>query len=211
GDRAKERAAALTAHDLAAVLEPLQRGPQRAAGDAEHLGDVVLRRQAIAGAVSPRSKPVAQRLLGAVDQGRPLSGRSVGAALGYRSPSPGSRLISCGHFVRGQNKPTVRPSESISTFKAAGALPSPGICWMSPHSGTTQPAPVYARRSRTWSVKSSGAFSSVASADSDRCVLAMQIGSPPRPSASNWAIRCSAAGYRNTSLALYTRLATASI
>ena len=29
----------------------------------------------------------------------------------------------------------------MSTFSAAGALPRPGICWMSPHSGTSQPAP----------------------------------------------------------------------
>ena len=41
-----------------------------------------------------------------------------------------------------QNRPTVRPSASMSTLRAAGALPSPGICWMSPHSGTSQPAPV---------------------------------------------------------------------
>ena len=34
------------------------------------------------------------------------------------------------------------PSASMSTFSAAGLLPSPGICMMSPHSGTSQPAPV---------------------------------------------------------------------
>ena len=34
------------------------------------------------------------------------------------------------------------PSPSMSTFSAAGVLPRPGICWMSPHSGTSQPAPV---------------------------------------------------------------------
>jgi hypothetical protein len=41
-----------------------------------------------------------------------------------------------------QNSPTVRPSSSMSTFSAAGSLPRPGICWMSPQSGTSQPAPV---------------------------------------------------------------------
>ena len=55
-----------------------------------------------------------------------------------------------------ENSPTVRPSSSMSTLSAAGDLPRPGICMMSPHSGTTHPAPVYARMSRTWSVKPSG-------------------------------------------------------
>jgi len=41
-----------------------------------------------------------------------------------------------------QKSPTVLPSASMSTFSAAGVLPSPGICVMSPHSGTSQPAPV---------------------------------------------------------------------
>ena len=46
----------------------------------------------------------------------------------------------------------------MSTLTAAGVLPSPGIVCMSPHSATSQPAPVYARRSRTVTVKPVGAL-----------------------------------------------------
>src|ERR1700733_13132738 len=41
-----------------------------------------------------------------------------------------------------QNSPTVRPCSSISTWYAAACLVRPGICWMFPASGTSQPAPV---------------------------------------------------------------------
>ena len=41
-----------------------------------------------------------------------------------------------------QKSPTVRPSSSMSTLRAAGSLPRPGICWMAPASGTSHPAPV---------------------------------------------------------------------
>ena len=40
----------------------------------------------------------------------------------------------------------------MSTLNAAGDLPSPGIVCMSPHSATSQPAPVYGRMSRTVTV-----------------------------------------------------------
>ena len=46
------------------------------------------------------------------------------------------------HGRPSQKSPTVRPFSSMSMLCAAGVLPSPGICVMSPHSGTSQPAPV---------------------------------------------------------------------
>ena len=62
----------------------------------------------------------------------------------------------------------------------------------SPQSGMSHPAPVYARTLRTWRVKSSGALRSVGSSESERCVLAMQTGSPPRPSSLKRAMLSSA-------------------
>ena len=59
-----------------------------------------------------------------------------------------------------QNRPTVRPSRVDVHARGPGVLPSPGIWVISPHSGTSQPAPVYARMSRTGSVNPSGEFSS---------------------------------------------------
>ena len=73
----------------------------------------------------------------------------------------------------------------MSIAKAAGAFPRPGIVCMSPQSATIHPAPVYGRRSRTVTVNPVGAFSSVASWESERCVFAMQIGRSPSPDASN--------------------------
>ena len=73
-DVADERAAALAADDLPAVLQAAQRGAQRAARDPEHRGQVVLGREAVALAVATRRQPVAQGLLGAVHEGRPGHG-----------------------------------------------------------------------------------------------------------------------------------------
>ena len=61
-------AAALPARDLARLLEPVERGPQRAARDAEHRGQLELGRQPVAGPVRAGRQPRAQRLLGVVDQ-----------------------------------------------------------------------------------------------------------------------------------------------
>ena len=52
------------------------------------------------------------------------------------------RAQDVGEVARHQKRPMVLPSSSMSTFSAAGVLPRPGICWMSPQSGTSQPAPV---------------------------------------------------------------------
>ena len=57
------------------------------------------------------------------------------------------RLEEAGEITRRQGSGTyvgqaVRPFSSMSTLSAAGVLPRPGICVMSPHSGTSQPAPV---------------------------------------------------------------------
>jgi REP element-mobilizing transposase RayT len=41
-----------------------------------------------------------------------------------------------------QNRPTVRPDASMSTFCKAGVAPRPGIVCMSPQRATSQPAPV---------------------------------------------------------------------
>ena len=46
----------------------------------------------------------------------------------------------------------------MSTLKAAGLVPRPGIVCIVPHSATSQPAPVYARTSRTVSSNPVGAF-----------------------------------------------------
>ena len=51
---------------------------------------------------------------------------------------PSNRLLLGG----GQNRPTVVPLSSMSTSKAAGFTPRPGIVCMSPRSGTSQPEPV---------------------------------------------------------------------
>ena len=81
----------------------------------------------------------------------------------------------------------------MSTLTAAGVAPRPGIVCMSPQSATIQPAPVYARRSRTVTVKPVGALVSATSSDSDRWVLAMQIGSLSSPSLVNCSILSRAA------------------
>ena len=68
------------------------------------------------------------------------SGASAPAA---STPRPRARIRGPDQTARAaQNSPTVRPSSSMSTLSAAGVLPRPGICMMSPHSGTSQPAPV---------------------------------------------------------------------
>ena len=71
-DASDEGAASLAAHDLARVLEPRQGGAQRSPRDPEHHGDLVLRREPVARTVATRREPVAQRLLGAVDERRPF-------------------------------------------------------------------------------------------------------------------------------------------
>jgi hypothetical protein len=50
-----------------------------------------------------------------------------------------------------QNRPTVRPSASMSTPVKLGTLPSPGIRCMSPQSTTTKPAPALGTTPRTGS------------------------------------------------------------
>src|SRR5262249_7634633 len=45
-------------------------------------------------------------------------------------------------LAKAQNKPPVSPSASMSIANAAGVFPRPGIVIMSPHSATSQPAPV---------------------------------------------------------------------
>jgi hypothetical protein len=61
-------AAALAAGDLPRLLQPVQRGAQRPARDAEHGGQLELRRQPVTWAVRPGRQPGAQRYLGVVDQ-----------------------------------------------------------------------------------------------------------------------------------------------
>jgi hypothetical protein len=71
---ADEGAAALAAHDLAVLLQAPQRGAQGAARDAQAGGELLLGRQALAGAVAPGREPAAQRVLGDVDQRGPRRG-----------------------------------------------------------------------------------------------------------------------------------------
>ena len=58
--------------------------------------------------------------------------------------------------------------------------------------GTRKPAPAEIRTSPTETVKSLGRPRRVGSSESERCVLAMQMGRAPYPSASAWAIWASA-------------------
>ena len=50
------------------VGQPVQRGPQRPAGDAQHGGQLELRRQPVAQPPRSRGQPRAQRILGVVHQ-----------------------------------------------------------------------------------------------------------------------------------------------
>ena len=56
-------------------------------------------------------------------------------------PGPGAGRFGA-EAAAAQKSPTVRPSLSMSISNAAGFLPRPGIWRMSPHSGTSQPAPL---------------------------------------------------------------------
>ena len=80
---ADERAAPLLADDLARVLEPLERRPQRPARDPEHLRDLVLRRQPVTGPMAAGREPVARCLLRAVDQRLSLGHSAVVRTLRY--------------------------------------------------------------------------------------------------------------------------------
>jgi len=64
---------------------------------------------------------------------------------------------------------------------AAGTFGNPGMVMMSPVSATMNPAPALTFSWRTLSVKPLGAPSSVALSENEYCVLAMQMGSPPKP------------------------------
>jgi hypothetical protein len=65
---ADEGAAPLAAHDLAALLEAIQRGPEGAARDAQPPRELLLGREALARAVAPGRQPPPQRVLRDVDQ-----------------------------------------------------------------------------------------------------------------------------------------------
>src|SRR5262249_17197209 len=77
-----------------------------------------------------------------------------------------------------QTSPVIRPSASTSIRSALGTRGSPGIVRMSPVIGTRKPAPAEMRTSPTVTVKSRGRPRSAGSSESERCVLAMQMGSP---------------------------------
>ena len=70
-DPADVGAAALPADDLAVALQPLERQPQRPARDAERLGELLLRRQPVAGA----GRPGASRSRSAVSVASTSEGR----------------------------------------------------------------------------------------------------------------------------------------
>ena len=105
GDAPDECAAALAADDLARVLQALQRGAQRPARDAEHLGHVVLGWQAVAGPVAPGREPVAQRLLGAVDQRLPLRAPVIASPSYLKAPRTSSLLV----MARALSHPDANP------------------------------------------------------------------------------------------------------
>jgi hypothetical protein len=68
--------------------------------------------------------------------------RDPTAARLCESVTTGATNLPCPVTAARQNRPMVRPSPSISMPSAAGSFPSPGIWVISPHSGTSQPAPV---------------------------------------------------------------------
>src|SRR5271165_3564361 len=85
-----------------------------------------------------------------------------------------------------QCRPTISPLSSTSRWTACGSLPRPGIRSMLPAITTTKPAPAATCAPVTVSVHPRGAPVSFGLSDSDDCVLAMQTGNRPKPSASNF-------------------------
>ncbi len=100
---------------------------------------------------------------------------------GRRSPR-GRRRV--GHFGarRSTRRPGSRPRRSGRCPAHAGCFGKPGIVRISPVSGTRKPAPAAMRTSRTVMSKSRGRPTRFSSSDSERWVLAMQIGTSPKPS-----------------------------
>ena len=68
--------------------------------------------------------------------------RGLGDQTRDDDPSQGRRPVR----ARGDGRPLEEPDRAPVgvdvDVQRGGVLPRPGICWMSPHSGTSQPAPV---------------------------------------------------------------------
>ncbi len=90
--------------------------------------------------------------------------------------------------------PTMVPSSLRSMRMAAGTLGSPGIRVRVPHSGTMNPAPAEMLISLTWSFHPLGTPFREELSDRDAWVLAMQMGSFPKPSFSYPSILLSTSG-----------------
>src|SRR3989442_8016379 len=96
----------------------------------------------------------------------------------------------------------------MSIRTALGCDGSPGMVRMSPQIGYTKPAPTEALTSRTGSFQPVGAPFSFGSDEMDRCVLAMQTQSLPKPLRSNESNCSAAGGQHSTPPPPYTLVAT---
>ena len=104
----------------------------------------------------------------------------------------------------------MRPVSSTSIFSAAGTLGRPGMVMMSPVRATINPAPALTFRFRTVTVKPRGAPSSAGSSEKEYWVLAMQMGSAPKPSSVSCLACFFALAVKTTPSAWYIRLQMAS-
>jgi hypothetical protein len=88
----------LAAGDLAGLLQPVERRAQRAAGDAQHRGELELGREPVAGPVRAGRQPPAQRDLRVVDQRGSLRRRLHGLHHFIRAWSVQRFVCWTGHY-----------------------------------------------------------------------------------------------------------------
>ena len=114
------------------------------------------------------------------------------------SPSPPHPLSLSFLF---HESPTTDPSSAMSMLKNPGLVGKPGMVCISPTSATKNPAPALGRSSLIGMTKPDGAPLALGSAENEYWVLAMQIGSLPKPCLSNFSAWAFASGESSTPLA----------
>ena len=97
--------------------------------------------------------------------------------------------------------PTTDPSSAMSMLKNPGLVGKPGIVCISPTSATRNPAPALGLSSLIGIIKPEGAPLALGSAENEYWVLAMQIGSRPKPCFSNFSAWALASADSSTPLA----------
>ena len=168
--------------------------PPTADGDGPHGSAITARRTATTTTATAAMR--SGRSMAGLE-GRDRSSRGLPARrLGVRD-----RVAARRHRALSRVRPRPRtarrscPSASMSMFSPPGFDGSPGIVRISPSSGVTKPAPADSRTSRIGTRKPVGRPLRVASWLSEYCVLAMQIGSLPKPSSSYSLSAFAAAGW----------------